>query len=113
MRLVLAATAAALVLSPAADARRVKWKTATASWYQLTGNTLGCGGKMYEGQLGVANKSLPCGSKIRLMYRGHKITVRVIDRGPYAGSRSFDLTRATRDRLGYVTDTILHWRKVR
>jgi rare lipoprotein A (peptidoglycan hydrolase) len=51
--------------------------------------------------LGVAHKTLPCGSKVSLRYHGHTIAVRVIDRGPYVAGRDFDLTEATRARLGF------------
>lgn len=40
---------------------------------------------------GVAHKSLPCGTKLRLCYRGRCITARVIDRGPYVAGRDLDL----------------------
>ena len=53
------------------------------------------------GTLGVANKTLPCGTMVKLRYHGHTVTVPVIDRGPYVAGRDFDLTEATRDRLGF------------
>src|SRR5690348_4751765 len=69
------------------------YRFALASWYGpgLYGNRLGCGGRLYPGQLGVANKSLPCGTKVTLRYRGRVVRVRVIDRGPYVGGREYDL----------------------
>jgi rare lipoprotein A (peptidoglycan hydrolase) len=51
--------------------------------------------------LGVANRTLPCGSRVKLRYRGRTISVPVIDRGPYAAGRDFDLTEATKARLGF------------
>jgi rare lipoprotein A len=33
---------------------------------------------------------------------GGSVRVRVIDRGPYVGAREFDLTRATKDRIGFA-----------
>ena len=53
------------------------------------------------GTLGVANKTLPCGTRVKLRYHGHTVTVPVIDRGPYVAGRDFDLTEATRDRLHF------------
>ena len=38
---------------------------------------------------------------MRLRYRGRSLTVRVVDRGPYAGGRDFDLTEATKERLRF------------
>jgi rare lipoprotein A (peptidoglycan hydrolase) len=74
-----------------------------ASWYGpgLYGNPLGCGGTLWPGRLGVAHKSLPCGSKVWLRHRGRTVRVRVIDRGPYVGGREYDLTEATAQRLRF------------
>jgi rare lipoprotein A (peptidoglycan hydrolase) len=44
---------------------------------------------------------MPCGTKLRLRYGNREITARVIDRGPYVGSREFDLTSATKQALGF------------
>jgi len=79
------------------------YRVAVASWYGpgLYGNRLGCGGRLGFGQLGVAHKSLPCGSRVTVRYRGRSVRVPVIDRGPYVGGREFDLTGATARRLGF------------
>ncbi len=79
------------------------YRPAAASWYGpgLYGNGLACGGRLSGGTLGVAHKSLPCGSKVKLRHGGRKVTVRVVDRGPYAGNREFDLTAATKRKLGF------------
>jgi len=72
-----------------------------ASWYDLYGGALACGGTLGYGTLGVANKTLPCGTQVTLRYRGREVTVPVIDRGPYVGGREWDLTGATARRLGF------------
>jgi rare lipoprotein A (peptidoglycan hydrolase) len=79
------------------------YRHALASWYGpgLFGNKLGCGGRLGAGTVGVANKSLPCGTKVTLRHRGRVMRVRVIDRGPYVGAREYDLTAATARRLGF------------
>jgi rare lipoprotein A (peptidoglycan hydrolase) len=79
------------------------YRYAVASWYGpgLYGNALGCGGTLYPGRLGVANKSLPCGAKLTLRHGSHTVRVRVIDRGPYVAGREFDLTAATAQRLHF------------
>ena len=79
------------------------YRRAQASWYGpgLYGNALGCGGRLSPGTLGVAHKTLPCGSKVTLRHRGKTVRVRVVDRGPYVGNREFDLTAATKARLGF------------
>jgi hypothetical protein len=79
------------------------FRRAHASWYGpgLYGNALGCGGRLAPGTLGVAHKTLPCGTRVTLRHRGRMVRVRVVDRGPYVGGREYDLTAATRARLGF------------
>jgi rare lipoprotein A len=79
------------------------YRLASASWYGpgLYGNHLGCGGRLTPGRLGVAHKSLPCGSKLTLRRGTRTVRVRVIDRGPYVGGREFDLTAATARKLHF------------
>jgi rare lipoprotein A len=86
------------------------YRRAVASWYGpgFYGQHLACGGTLTAGMLGVAHKSLPCGTKVTLHYRGRTVRVPVIDRGPYVGGREFDLTAATKQRLGFgSTGTVL------
>ena len=79
------------------------YRAAYASWYGpgLYGNALACGGTLSAGTLGVAHKSLPCGSRVTLKHRGRTVRVPVVDRGPFVGGREYDLTAATAQRLGF------------
>jgi rare lipoprotein A len=77
------------------------YRVSLASWYSDYGGALACGGTLQPGTLGVANKSLPCGTKVTLRYGGRSVTVPVVDRGPYVGGREWDLTGATAARLGF------------
>ncbi|HEX5616811.1 MAG TPA: septal ring lytic transglycosylase RlpA family protein [Solirubrobacteraceae bacterium] len=79
------------------------YRRAYASWYGpgLYGNHLGCGGTLTPRKLGVAHKTLPCGTKLTLRHGGRSVTVRVIDRGPYVAGREFDLTERTARRLHF------------
>lgn len=83
--------------------RLTSFRLAGASYYGvgLYGNGVACGGTLEPGTLGVANKTLPCGTKVKLRYHGRSITVPVIDRGPYVAGRDYDLTEATKDALGF------------
>jgi rare lipoprotein A len=88
----------------ASKARRLtSYRQAGASYYGpgLYGNGVACGGTLMPGTMGVANKTLPCGTKVKLRYHGHAVTVPVIDRGPYVAGRDYDLTEAVKDRLGF------------
>lgn len=79
------------------------YRHALASWYGpgLYGRRTGCGGSLGYSQLGVAHKSLPCGTRVTLRHRGRVVRVPVIDRGPYSGAREYDLTAATARRLKF------------
>jgi hypothetical protein len=83
------------------SARLDVFRPARATWYALVGNRLACGGRMAAGTLGVAHRTLPCGTPLTLRYRGREVRVRVIDRGPFSSALDYDLTSATRRRLGY------------
>ncbi len=89
--------------SVSVERRITAYRPAAASYYGpgLYGGALACGGTLQPGTLGVANKTLPCGAKVKLLYRGRSVTVPVVDRGPYVAGRDFDLTAATKARLGF------------
>jgi peptidoglycan lytic transglycosylase len=76
------------------------YRLAEASWYG-GGGTLACGGSLTGSTLGVANKTLPCGTLVTLRYDGRSVRVPVVDRGPYIAGREFDLTEATKQALGF------------
>ncbi len=80
--------------------RHLVFHAAEASWYG-GGGSLACGGTLTNSTLGVANKTLPCGTRLTLRYEGRTVRVRVIDRGPYVAGREFDLTEATKRALGF------------
>ncbi|HUN79204.1 MAG TPA: septal ring lytic transglycosylase RlpA family protein [Solirubrobacteraceae bacterium] len=71
-----------------------------ASWYG-GGGSMACGGWLTSSTLGVANKTLPCGTLVRLRYDGRTVRVPVVDRGPYVAGREYDLTEATKQALGF------------
>jgi rare lipoprotein A len=79
------------------------YRAANASYYGpgLYGNGTACGQTLTASTMGVANKSLPCGTKVTFRYRGNTVRVPVIDRGPFSGDREWDLTAATKAKLGF------------
>jgi rare lipoprotein A len=86
------------------------YRPATASYYGpgLYGNGTACGRTLTPSTVGVAHPTLPCGARVILRYRGRTVTVPVIDRGPFSGNREFDLTAATKAKLGFgSTGTVL------
>jgi rare lipoprotein A len=76
------------------------YRLAGASWYG-GGGGMACGGSLTDSTIGVANKTLPCGTLLTLRYRGRSLRVPVVDRGPYVAGRDFDLTAATKRALGF------------
>lgn len=73
------------------------YQESVASWYQDGGSTA-CG---FHAGLGVANKSLPCGTKVRFRHAGRTVTATVDDRGPYVGGRTWDLNQNAAAALGF------------
>ena len=92
-----------------------RWLTSVASFYgaPLFGNGVACGGILHPWTLGVANKTLPCGTRVLFQYGSRAIEVRVIDRGPYVAGREWDLTAATAVALHFPGLGPIHWRLVR
>jgi rare lipoprotein A (peptidoglycan hydrolase) len=89
--------------APGADLAFSAFRYAGASWYGpgLWGRQTACGATLRPGTLGVAHKTLPCGTTVKLVYHGHALVTRVIDRGPYVKGRAFDLTQAASEALGF------------
>lgn len=75
----------------------------TATWYGpgLYGNRTACGLRLTPRTRGIAHLSLPCFSKVKIVYRGKSVTTRVIDRGPYGGAATIDIAAGTAKQLGF------------
>jgi hypothetical protein len=76
------------------------------SWYGpgLYGNAGACGmipGGIQPDTVGVAHRTLPCGTKVTFRYNGRTVTARVIDRGPYVSGRIWDMTHGLCALLGH------------
>jgi hypothetical protein len=73
------------------------YRQAGASWYN-DGGTTACG---FHAFYGVANRTLPCGTKVAFRYNGRSVTAIVDDRGPFVGGRDWDLNQNTAAALGF------------
>lgn len=82
------------------------------SWYGpgLIGNGMACGKKLTRTILGVAHRSLPCGTLITFRYQGKVVTAPVVDRGPYVSGRIFDLTVGLCRKLDHCHTGPIEWR---
>jgi hypothetical protein len=71
--------------------------TGEISWYGpgFYGNNGACGlvpGGIQKDTVGVAHRTLPCGTRVAFRYNGVTVVAQVIDRGPYVQGRIFDMT---------------------
>jgi rare lipoprotein A len=65
------------------------------------GHRTACGVVLTTQTVGVAHRSLPCGTLVEFYYRGRTVRAPVIDRGPYANGASWDLTTAAARALAF------------
>jgi rare lipoprotein A len=73
----------------------------------MWGNKTACGKVLRRSTIGLANRTLPCGTPVAVYWHGRSIVVPVIDRGPYANGADWDLTAATANALGMPgTETV-------
>jgi hypothetical protein len=82
-------------------------KTALATWFGpgFYGQQTACGQTLTPATVGVANRKLPCGTLVKVSYRGQRLTLPVVDRGPYANGADWDLTAAAAQTLG-IEETV-------
>jgi rare lipoprotein A len=86
------------------------WPTLTVNVYRKSiatlfgpgfyGHRTACGEVLRRSTIGVANRTLPCGTPVSVYYQGRTLVVPVIDRGPYANGANWDLTMAAGRALG-------------
>jgi hypothetical protein len=85
------------------------YRQALATWYGpgFYGRRTACGLRMTHALMGVAHKTLACGTPVAISYRGRRVTVPVVDRGPFANGARYDLTSAAAQALSFtVTDRV-------
>ena len=95
-----ASTSTASASPPAVSVTVYSRSIATLYGPGFYGHRTACGTILRRRTIGVANRTLPCGTEVQVYYRGSVITVPVIDRGPYAHHANWDLTMATARVLG-------------
>jgi rare lipoprotein A (peptidoglycan hydrolase) len=87
----------------------IVYRSAIATLYGpgFYGHRTACGTILRKWTIGVANRTLPCGTPVAVYYRGQMLVVPVIDRGPYAHGATWDLTMAAGSALAvYTTATV-------
>lgn len=73
-----------------------------ASWYGAAhqGHTMANGKPFNMWAMTAAHRTFPFGTRLKVTYRGRSVIVTITDRGPYAGGRCIDLSRAAADAIG-------------
>lgn len=103
-KLLFSLLAVAFILTnvPTAHASRV-----VASWYDCKKpgecskhKITASGEKFNPNALTAAHKTLPFGTKLKVIYKGRSVIVRINDRGPFVKGRSIDLSRAAARKIG-------------
>jgi rare lipoprotein A len=99
-----ASTAEAVTLPKISVYRKQK-----ATWYGpgFYGNKTACGQRLRRSTIGVAHRTLPCGTKVEFFNDGKKVVVPVIDRGPFVRGVTWDLTLPAMKRLGSTSTIVL------
>lgn len=106
--LLCAALGMAMVISSAAlspaVASELPVKRGIASWYgpAFQGRRTANGERFDMNKLTAAHRSLAFGTRVKVTNpdNGRSVTVRINDRGPYAGRQTIDLSREAARRIG-------------
>jgi rare lipoprotein A (peptidoglycan hydrolase) len=101
--------AAAQVAAAPATTQVTVYRPVRATWFGpgFFGRRTACGQRLTRGLVGVAHRTLPCGTPVEIYHRGRTVTTPVVDRGPFANGAYYDLTSAAARQVGLrATGTI-------
>jgi hypothetical protein len=97
---------AAPTVSPAGE-----WFTAMAAPYAAAKPKKGaCGVVVGPTTPGVSHPVLPCGVKLYLKFHGREVLTQIVDHGPTARGRTFDVTPPVAKLLGLQGTQTIRWR---
>ena len=79
-----------------------------ASWYDIDAAETANGESMDADALTAAHPSLPLGTRVLVenVENGESVIVRINDRGPFAGDRIIDLSKAAAERIDMIKDGV-------
>ena len=72
-------------------------------------NGTACGVMYTRTLVGVANRTLPCGTLVAFSYGGHTVIAPVVDRGPYVTGRDWDLSGGLCQALRHCFTGPIRW----
>jgi rare lipoprotein A len=113
LRAVLAGSRRTAASGPPPIASINVYRPALATFYGpgFFGKQTACGQTLTPDLPGVAHKRLACGTLVAITYGGREVVVPVVDRGPFNGDVSWDLTQATADALGFAGAGAIGYRR--
>src|SRR5690554_2633958 len=86
-------------------------ETGKASYYadKFSGRTTASGAVFRQSKRTAAHKSLPFGTKVRVvdLKNGKSVKVRINDRGPFVHGRIIDLSRRSARKLDMINDGVV------
>lgn len=102
-------------LPPAGSLSKNPWRfDGDISWYGpgLYGHGTACGQTLTKALVGVAHRTLPCGTLVtfRNPANGQTVTVPVVDRGPYVSGRTWDLTYGACSKIAHCFTGTIEWK---
>ena len=73
-----------------------------ATWYGpgFFGNRTACGQRFTRRTVGIAHRTLPCGTRVHVLFQGATISLEVIDRGPFTDA-NWDLSQKAARKIGF------------
>ncbi len=102
------------VVAASAQAKNYWRFDGNISWYGpgFYGHRTACGVAYTPSIIGVAHRSLPCGTLVtfRNSATGRMVTAPVIDRGPYVTGRTWDMSAGLCMALGHCYTGTIDWR---
>jgi len=75
----------------------------------LAGHPSACNTLLKPTTLGVDHPVLPCGARIFVRFKDKTVLTEVVDRGPFASGREFEVTPALADLLGLSGVQTIRW----
>jgi hypothetical protein len=93
--------------------RRSLWQhDPEISWYGpgFYGKRTACGQAMTTSMVGVAHRTLPCGTIVVFRWAGRVVRAAVVDRGPYVAGRQWDMTAGLCAALHHCFTGPIEWR---
>ena len=101
------ASTAASPATATSDTTLSVYRQVVATWYGpgLYGQRTACGETLSRSIVGVAHRTLPCGTPVSLTLAGRTLVLPVIDRGPFGTAATLDLTHAAAEELGITKTT--------